>query len=1109
MFNRNLNSIIKLFSTVFIIIAIAAASLPMQTVLAVQVIDGGGSTSMASKFTPTENAKSWIYYTALSQCISKFRLSGTTDVMLVNISVANNVIDDGDAAEGNWFYQDNYTGVDLGYSFGKSDQRFLDCGKVKYDPITKTSGVGDVSWINDAVKLWGYSSPAEALCEFGASRRKPTSGVACADDTGFFEGTKIEGAWYKDHLDLSAMQTAIKKKVYGNGPVVMTDAAKYKYYLTTYFSGCIGSSNPTPVTDQARKDQAEAESKLYKDTHYVDSSGKAVHNAYIGTKMTTDRISVLSPESGSSDLITCSEMQLKVNSLSSGYSASVIASNAAGNREDEDGGITYQLGSATTSYKSCGSQVTGLGWILCPVVDGLTKLNDEVWNIAEKLLTVNPLEQGDTNNVFNAWKTIRDIANIAFVVVFLITIFSQVTSLGISNYGIKKLLPRLIVCAILVNVSYVLAQIVVDLANIVGSSLYKTIVDASPTVMPTWSGVLGAILGGATVAAVAGIAIFASVGGIGAAIWLLVPVALMGLLGVLAAMLTLAFRQAAIPILVIMSPIAIVARLLPGTEGLFKKWLGLVKPMLLLYPLAALVFGGARFAAGAMNDENNWFSQIIALTILALPLFSLPFLAKSSGAITNAVNGALGKFKDKANSPLKNWGKDRSDANKAAYGAGIAANGPRNIFQRRYQASSYRKMTRKKQAEADNKRFETGWLDTDQGTNATGNLKSAEEDSTRATTDADTAWQNRPDVIALKSASKNSEEINKAIKNEVQEAVEAQVPVVLRMNTKISEDSLKNMTDNIANDMKAASTQRELDRVIAANPFDVTIPLRQHLVDNQENTNVIASQGASADRVIKQEYLNQLAAGGQFAADAAGIDPNGAGRAQEGAITAINKVWEEDVAAAASRQMRENYEKPALLTAMRGTLPDGTRATEEQRNAALKNIIETGHVPTINKAIDYILQHPAVRGSATEEADRDLQKSFAEYIGKSPAKEKIVRGTNISDMKVGQFGAVGRNAQSLGRPPQNVRDLATSTMIEKCPSPEGFTTMDQDELQLWAESVAAGQVGDTVLRTNHAARDIAIANANSALTDTILGPKLTAPQRQWLQQYVDNLRLIP
>ena len=54
---------------------------------------------------------------------------------------------------------------------------------------------------------------------------------------------------------------------------------------------------------------------------------------------------------------------------------------------------------------------------------------------------------------------------------FLAIIISQLTGFGISNYGIKKMLPRLIIAAILVNLSIYICQIAVDLSNILGYGL--------------------------------------------------------------------------------------------------------------------------------------------------------------------------------------------------------------------------------------------------------------------------------------------------------------------------------------------------------------------------------------------------------------------------------------------------------------------------------------------------------------------------------------------------------------------------------------------------------------------------------------------------------------
>ena len=43
-----------------------------------------------------------------------------------------------------------------------------------------------------------------------------------------------------------------------------------------------------------------------------------------------------------------------------------------------------------------------------------------------------------------AWNTLRTLANAAFAILLIFVVLSQVTGIGISNYGIKKMMPRLV-----------------------------------------------------------------------------------------------------------------------------------------------------------------------------------------------------------------------------------------------------------------------------------------------------------------------------------------------------------------------------------------------------------------------------------------------------------------------------------------------------------------------------------------------------------------------------------------------------------------------------------------------------------------------------------------
>lgn len=62
------------------------------------------------------------------------------------------------------------------------------------------------------------------------------------------------------------------------------------------------------------------------------------------------------------------------------------------------------------------------------------------------------------------WKAVRDTMNIFFSVILLIIAFA--TIMGRENYGLKKVLPNLIIAALLVNFSLVIAGAIVDVSQI-------------------------------------------------------------------------------------------------------------------------------------------------------------------------------------------------------------------------------------------------------------------------------------------------------------------------------------------------------------------------------------------------------------------------------------------------------------------------------------------------------------------------------------------------------------------------------------------------------------------------------------------------------------------
>ena len=301
---------------------------------------------------------------------------------------------------------------------------------------------------------------------------------------------------------------------------------------------------------------------------------------------------------------------------------------------------------------SCG--VDGIGWLVCPLMSFAGSLGDASYSAISYFLSIDKgiFKDQENGGLEQAWKFFRDIANAVFAVIFLWVIFSQISNVGVSNYGIKKILPRLIIGALLVNLSFYLCQLAVDLSNILGFSL-KGVLEGAASKVGTQSAEVGTfntlIVGGLTLAGV-GLFIFLAVS---------IPTIMALLLALLVVLVILIVRQAAVILLIAISPLAFAAWLLPNTENLFKKWVSILRGLLIVFPVISLLYGagklaGAVLAAVGTNDPNNpkETMQVAALAASILPLGATPFVLKSSLNSLGSFAGKLGGLSGLANKKL-------------------------------------------------------------------------------------------------------------------------------------------------------------------------------------------------------------------------------------------------------------------------------------------------------------------------------------------------------------------------------------------------------------------------------------------------------------------------
>ena len=332
-----------------------------------------------------------------------------------------------------------------------------------------------------------------------------------------------------------------------------------------------------------------------------------------------------------------------------------------------------------------------VGWFVCPATQLIADRMDGVLDIIKSFLIVHTLQTDTTKNnpIYEIWQKVRDVSNVCFVLVFLLIIYAQITNQGLSNYGIKSMLPRLIIGAILVNVSYWISGALVDTSNVLGSSIQQFFTDVRHGLSShgrlgdelSWTGVTGVVLAGG---GVLGKVVVAN-GGIGPSLTLLPTMLVGAIVAAIVAMVILAMRQALITLCIIVAPLAFVAYVLPSTNKYFDKWKDLFATMLLMFPLISFIFGAAQLAGYAIiaNAGDSITQIIIGLAVQVAPIAITPLIIKLSGNLLGKLAGIVNNPNRGIIDRTRNWAQERAAYQAAKNRAGKSLiNTDRGIFRR-------------------------------------------------------------------------------------------------------------------------------------------------------------------------------------------------------------------------------------------------------------------------------------------------------------------------------------------------------------------------------------------------------------------------------------------
>lgn len=352
-------------------------------------------------------------------------------------------------------------------------------------------------------------------------------------------------------------------------------------------------------------------------------------------------------------------------------------------------------GVQTDGYQidSCQNSLGALGWLVCPGTGKIAEAVDWLYGKIESILVINPISREDGSPIFEIWKYCRGLTNIVFIIFLLVVIYSQITGYGISNYGVKKALPKLIAAAVMVNLSFIICSLLVDVSNIVGSSLRGLFASVAESALANGgydgaglnisiADIYNSLAGGAALAI--GIALIAFDPSV---IWLLIPTVLGAIVAVVIGLVTIAMRQAVVALLIMVSPLAVVACILPNTEGLYKKWKNYLKQMLVFYPMFSLLFGASNLAGFAIiTSAKDVFGLLLGIAVQIFPLFFSWSLMKMSGTVLGTIGSKLNSLAAGPLAKNRNWAESRrqqSRMNYLVYGRMPSAHLRRHMDKRR------------------------------------------------------------------------------------------------------------------------------------------------------------------------------------------------------------------------------------------------------------------------------------------------------------------------------------------------------------------------------------------------------------------------------------------
>jgi len=332
------------------------------------------------------------------------------------------------------------------------------------------------------------------------------------------------------------------------------------------------------------------------------------------------------------------------------------------------------------THPSCETNASPLTWIICPIFNGAADFSQWMLkNVIQDHLILHPVVTDATDPLYVTWQSFRNIGDAVLVISIIVIVYSEAVGGSIADaYNVRKMLPRLLIAAILVNLSVYIVNLLIDIFNILGlgisnlitapftnslNNIFKVTPSGGQQLGALGVGVLGAFSGGGlTIGLFTTIFAATETGFIGALMGYLLLLIIPVLVGALAIFITVELRYGIITLALLISPVAFALYTLPNTEEYFKRWWKLLIQALMVFPVVMTIAAVADILSALTYNDQSVIGGLTGFLLQFAPLAAVPLAFRISGGILGQINSFLMKNGVKYASRLTKGARERRGA---------------------------------------------------------------------------------------------------------------------------------------------------------------------------------------------------------------------------------------------------------------------------------------------------------------------------------------------------------------------------------------------------------------------------------------------------------------